>query len=1112
MASGSTPIFNLPFPVNTDPVNVHTDMQELAERIEVLIGLVPVLSLENTFINNNIFSVNSEETAVRITQTGTGDVLRVEDSSNPDITPFIITNNGNTGIGIEDPEDNKLSVLGDTNLDGLLFVGTEAKNDTYTIGHGSYTITHAERTGGTSVKITLDETHDLQPFQPIVIALDPADASLDGQYLVDTVPDDTSFTYTKIGTNFTNTAKVGTASKVPGYTNPVASFWVDADNYAQIAFRNASSAEKASTDLILYCDNGNDFSGAMDFGVTSSGFNDPAFTITGVNDGYIFYSAPVNTPGNGDLVIATDAYGQRNAIVFAAGGLASNNTQMTIIPDTEVHIEIATESLSSTTGALTVVGGAGITGSLSVDGLIRLNNTVFIGDGAEAYNEDAGLINAGVVFELDGQPYAQMVIHNADANSSADYVAYSDDGIEEYGFIDLGINSQDFDQEIYGITGPHDGYVFMEASRPGIQDVTFKQKSGGVATLTTSAPHGWVTGDIVIITDVDTEFDGKRTVTGAPTTTSFTFTTGAGTMIQTPVTEGRVHKPIGPGNLVFATGANGLENSIVFAAGGFTSGLTQMKIVPDKEVHIAIPTPSTSPTTGALTVEGGVGILGDMNIQGSVNIAGTITFGGSGTTVETANLAVTDPAVFVGSSNQSDILDLGLYMEYAVTETNPIIRTVTNKSLTTNVATITTSTAHTYLAGDIVTVSGVDATFDGTYNIVAVPTTTTFTYNKTAANVSSTAVSSPLAISTVNAHRKFAGFVRDASDGVFKMFSGATTKPSNTTNFSEAGLSFGTLQIGSLTAGTITANSGTSSINSLTLTNALPVSSGGTGFATYNVGDMFYASNANTLTKLPIGTNGQMMIVSGGVPAWQPQPTTLPTFTGNIGKALIVNSSLQPEWSNTLTANATTASAIIAKGIALQTADLQQWQDSTSAAVAKITSAGAFGAASTAVFGGTNSSVLGMVTAYISSAATKGIVIRGAASQTANLEEWQNNAGTVLASMSAAGNFTAVTKSFDIEHPTKENMRLRYASLEGPENGVYVRGTTTENVIELPDYWTGLVDEESITVNLTSYGKHQNIYVEKIENNKVYIGGELEKAFFTVYGERKDVDKLVVEY
>jgi hypothetical protein len=64
---------------------------------------------------------------------------------------------------------------------------------------------------------------------------------------------------------------------------------------------------------------------------------------------------------------------------------------------------------------------------------------------------------------------------------------------------------------------------------------------------------------------------------------------------------------------------------------------------------------------------------------------------------------------------------------------------VSNKALATNVATLTTSVAHNFQPGDIVTVSGVDATFDGTHTITAV-TGTTFSYSKTAADVTSSAV------------------------------------------------------------------------------------------------------------------------------------------------------------------------------------------------------------------------------------------------------------------------------------------------------------------------------------------------------------------------------------
>ncbi len=58
------------------------------------------------------------------------------------------------------------------------------------------------------------------------------------------------------------------------------------------------------------------------------------------------------------------------------------------------------------------------------------------------------------------------------------------------------------------------------------------------------------------------------------------------------------------------------------------------------------------------------------------------------------------------------------------------------------------------------------------------------------------------------------------------------------------------------------------------------------------------------------------------------------------------------------------------------------------------------------------------------------------------------------------GDFAATTKSFDIEHPTKEGMRLHHGSLEGPEHGVYIRGKNNSGTIHLPDYWKGLVDEE----------------------------------------------------
>ena len=109
------------------------------------------------------------------------------------------------------------------------------------------------------------------------------------------------------------------------------------------------------------------------------------------------------------------------------------------------------------------------------------------------------------------------------------------------------------------------------------------------------------------------------------------------------------------------------------------------------------------------------------------------------------------------------------------------------------------------------------------------------------------------------------------------------------------------------------------------------------------------------------------------------------------------------------------------------------------------------------------------------------------------------------------GHFSAVTKSFLIDHPTKEGMKLQYASLEGPENGVYIRGTSGSNIITLPEYWSTLVDQSTVTVTLTSIGYYQPLYIKEKGKNYIKVGGCKGSYDYVVYGERKDVEKLKVE-
>lgn len=76
--------------------------------------------------------------------------------------------------------------------------------------------------------------------------------------------------------------------------------------------------------------------------------------------------------------------------------------------------------------------------------------------------------------------------------------------------------------------------------------------------------------------------------------------------------------------------------------------------------------------------------------------------------------------------------------------------TISNKALTSNVATLTTSVAHSLIVGDSIAVTGVDATFNGTYTIT-VTSSTTFSYAKTNANVASTSSSGAVVVNPIPA-------------------------------------------------------------------------------------------------------------------------------------------------------------------------------------------------------------------------------------------------------------------------------------------------------------------------------------------------------------------------
>jgi len=127
------------------------------------------------------------------------------------------------------------------------------------------------------------------------------------------------------------------------------------------------------------------------------------------------------------------------------------------------------------------------------------------------------------------------------------------------------------------------------------------------------------------------------------------------------------------------------------------------------------------------------------------------------------------------------------------------------------------------------------------------------------------------------------------------------------------------------------------------------------------------------------------------------------------------------------------------------------------------------------------------------------------------------DSGSSNAAVSIEGHLEATTKSFNIPHPLYVNKRLVYGSLEGPEHGMYQRGSFDIEdgrrlvAVDLPTYWYKMVYDD-YSINLTTYGDY-NVWISNRDENGFWVETNAEKEWsfdWSVIGGRKDA-KLVVE-
>jgi len=95
----------------------------------------------------------------------------------------------------------------------------------------------------------------------------------------------------------------------------------DVNSYSQILNQNHSSGTNASTDFVATNDIGTDDVNYIDMGINSSTYSNPAFSISGANDGYLFING-------GNLAIGTQSAGKN--ILFHTGNTTSDALRATI--------------------------------------------------------------------------------------------------------------------------------------------------------------------------------------------------------------------------------------------------------------------------------------------------------------------------------------------------------------------------------------------------------------------------------------------------------------------------------------------------------------------------------------------------------------------------------------------------------------------------------------------------------------------------------------------------------------------------------------------------------------------------------------------------------------
>jgi hypothetical protein len=509
-------------------------------------------------------------------------------------------------------------------------------------------------------------------------------------------------------------------------------------------------------------------------------------------------------------------------------------------------------------------------------------------------------------------------------------------------------------------------------------------------------------------------------------------------------------------------------------------------------------------TTAAQPNITSVGTLASLATSGDVTIGGNLTINGVTTTVNSTTLDVDDLNITVakGAANatvangagitvdgaSATLLYLSASNTWAFDRGLGVSGTITGTQLISNVATGTApfQVTSTTTVANLSVANATYATSAGTATSATSATTASTVTTAAQPNITSLGTLSAL---TVTGNVTVGNIIR--SGGTSSQFLKADGSIDSTTYITSAAIGNGTLTLntsGNGLSGSTTFTANQSGAGTFTVTsNATNANTANT--IVYRDASGNFSAGTITATLSGSATSAGSATTAGTVTtAAQPNITSVGTLT-----SLGVSGNV-------------TASRLISN-IATGTAPLQV---TSTTRVANLNVANAEYADTTANV---------TTTTDESTNASEYLTFVGASGANQVL----NVAPNKLSFNPSTGTFSAVTKSFVIDHPSKSGMKLHYGCLESPYHGVRLTGEAKleGNIckVQLPDYIKDLCKQEGSTVQLTNIKHGRTMWIDEINVNENYFTVGCEgyaidslRFYWSFTAVRKDVPDIEVEY